>query len=204
MCTDFPLMQTELVASIPLFVDHTEANLVSYDITPTGCINACFKDNRTVCAQVTEDTVRQFVRLAAQEKAPRFLRFLRMITMPNDQVIKRNQMMVLQALAEKEAALLLYNDPQEQAERKELIEAQVTGCHFHHLHAFTTSTSTSPPPFPSPYRTTSTTRAAVWCTTWSSSGCSRSAAPARTRRARCSSASCCPSPISFSSACSPS
>ena len=68
MCTDFPLMQTELVASIPLFVDHTEANLVSYDITPTGCINACFKDNRTVCAQVTEDTVRQFVRLAAQEK----------------------------------------------------------------------------------------------------------------------------------------
>ena len=36
MCTDFPLMQTELVASIPLFVDHTEANLVSYDITPTG------------------------------------------------------------------------------------------------------------------------------------------------------------------------
>ena len=118
MCTDFPLMQTELVASIPLFVDHTEANLVSYDITPTGCaccggsntraerrpalplsslprsslsrcINACFKDNRTVCAQVTEDTVRQFVRLAAQEKAPRFLRFLRMITMPNDQVIKR-------------------------------------------------------------------------------------------------------------------
>ena len=89
MCTDFPLMQTELVASIPLFVDHTEANLVSYDITPTGCINACFKDNRTVCAQVTEDTVRQFVRLAAQEKAPRFLRFLRMITMPNDQVIRR-------------------------------------------------------------------------------------------------------------------
>lgn len=38
---------------------------------------------------MTEDTVRQFVRLAAQEKAPRFLRFLRMITMPNDQVIKR-------------------------------------------------------------------------------------------------------------------
>ena len=42
-----------------------------------------------MCAQVTEDTVRQFVRLAAQEKAPRFLRFLRMITMPNDQVIRR-------------------------------------------------------------------------------------------------------------------
>ena len=44
-------------------------------------------------------------------------------------MIKRNQMMVLQALAEKEAALLLYNDPQEQAERKELIEAQD---HIHH------------------------------------------------------------------------
>ena len=86
-------MQTELVASIPLFVDHTEANLVSYDITPTGCINACFKDNRTVCAQVTEDTVRQFVRLAAQEKAPRFLRFLRMITMPNDQAIKHHSIL---------------------------------------------------------------------------------------------------------------
>ena len=48
---------------------------------------------------------------------------------PALQVIKRNQMMVLQALAEKEAALLLYNDPQEQAERKELIEAQD---HIHH------------------------------------------------------------------------
>ena len=46
-----------------------------------------------MCAQVTEDTVRQFVRLAAQEKAPRFLRFLRMITMPNDQVIKRHSIL---------------------------------------------------------------------------------------------------------------
>ena len=28
------------------------AHLVSYDISPTGAINAIFKDNRTVCAQV--------------------------------------------------------------------------------------------------------------------------------------------------------
>ena len=45
------LMQTALVSSIPTFLGHTEARLVSYDISPTGTINAIFKDNRNVCKQ---------------------------------------------------------------------------------------------------------------------------------------------------------
>ena len=44
--------QHELVHSLSLFVKHTQANLVSHDVSPTGCINAVFKDNRTVCTQV--------------------------------------------------------------------------------------------------------------------------------------------------------
>jgi hypothetical protein len=51
-------MQLELVPSLPTFVEHTRAHLVSHDISPTGCINAIFKENRTVCAQVEEGTVR--------------------------------------------------------------------------------------------------------------------------------------------------
>jgi hypothetical protein len=41
-------MQAELAPSLPLFVGHAEAHLVSHDISPTGCVNAVVKDNRTV------------------------------------------------------------------------------------------------------------------------------------------------------------
>ena len=44
-------MQLELVPHLDAFVEHTHAHLVSYDISPTGCINAIFKDNHSVCAQ---------------------------------------------------------------------------------------------------------------------------------------------------------
>ena len=47
-------MQSEMVPHLPLFVEHTRAHLVSYDISPTGAINAIFKDNRTVCAAINE------------------------------------------------------------------------------------------------------------------------------------------------------
>ena len=41
-----------LVSSVPIFLTHTEAQLVSHDISPTGCITTVFADNRAVCAQV--------------------------------------------------------------------------------------------------------------------------------------------------------
>ena len=58
-------MQLELVEWMDLFVEHTRGHLVSHDISPTGCINAIFHDNRTVCAQVEEVTVRSFVDMGA-------------------------------------------------------------------------------------------------------------------------------------------
>ena len=84
-------MQKALVPYLPNFLAHTEARLVATDISPTECITAVYKDNRIVCTQVGEDMVRHFVRLAATEHAPRYLRFLRMITVPNAIPNKRNQ-----------------------------------------------------------------------------------------------------------------
>ena len=52
--------------------------------------------------------VRNFTKMAAQEQAPRFLRFLRMVSVSAGAALPRNQCMVLQALSEREAALLLF------------------------------------------------------------------------------------------------
>jgi hypothetical protein len=114
-------MQAELAPSLPLFVGHAEAHLVSHDISPTGCVNAIVKDNRTVCAQIEDSSVRQFVKMAALEHAPRFLRFLKNLMCPCGQPIKRNQKFVLDALAEKEAALVLFNDEAGRRKRADLI-----------------------------------------------------------------------------------
>ena len=37
------------------------------DISVTGMINMIFKDNRAVCAQVSDSTIRHFVGLAADQ-----------------------------------------------------------------------------------------------------------------------------------------
>ena len=77
--------------SLSLFIVHTEATLVSYDISPTGCIDTICKDNRAACMKVSAETVRHFARLAAEAHAPRYLRFLRSITLPMGKAIPRNQ-----------------------------------------------------------------------------------------------------------------
>ena len=61
--------------------------------------------------------MRNFTKLAAHEQAPRFLRFLRMVSVADGAPLPRNQCMVLQALSEREAALLLFKTPEG---RKEL------------------------------------------------------------------------------------
>jgi hypothetical protein len=75
-----------------------------------------------VCAQIDEASVRQFVKMASVEHAPRFLRFLKNLMAPCGDPIKRNQKLVLDTLSEKEAALILFNDEQGRARRDELVE----------------------------------------------------------------------------------
>ncbi|KAL1529829.1 hypothetical protein AB1Y20_000761 [Prymnesium parvum] len=122
MCTGSPLMQSELVNNVPLFLEHVECNLVSHDISPTGLINTIFQDNRSVCAQVQEETVRLFVKMAALEQAPRFMRFLRMVVAPNGRTIERNATLVLQLLTEQDDAMLLFSGKEGIKQRASLIE----------------------------------------------------------------------------------
>lgn len=122
MCVGSPLMQAELVGYVPTFLEHVPCNLVSHDISPTGVINSIFQDNRSVCAQVQEDTVRLFVSLSAEQHAPRFMRFLRMVVGPNGRTIVRNATLVLQLLVEKDEALLLFNSKEGIRKRATLIK----------------------------------------------------------------------------------
>jgi hypothetical protein len=78
----FALTQNELAESIGVFVSHTEAQLVSHDISPTDAINAIVKDNRTACMKMSTDTAGHFAKLAAESHSPRYLRFLAMISLP--------------------------------------------------------------------------------------------------------------------------
>lgn len=129
MAVDFPLVQGELAQSLELFVSHTSANLVAYDVSPTGCINAIVQDNRDACTKVTMDTVRHFVEIAGQDHTPRHLRFLRMIVAPEGSVIKGNQDLVVEALADCKDALVLFNDAAGQEQRAKLIAVQVIAPH---------------------------------------------------------------------------
>jgi len=123
MVSGFAQLQAELVPAIPTFVAHVEANLVAYDISPTGTISATLRDNRAACAMVSVETIRHFVRLAAREHAPRFLRFLSLICAPAGVAIRRNQTRIMQALADKEAALVLFGSVAGRAERAKLVAA---------------------------------------------------------------------------------
>ena len=66
--------------------------------------------------------MRCFVELAAAQHAPCFIRFLRMLLTPEGSTIKRNQLLVLSCLNDKEAALLLYTDPSSRQRRDTLIK----------------------------------------------------------------------------------
>ena len=122
MATHFPVVQKALVSHVHTFIKHTEANLVASDISPTECLSAVYKNNRVVCTQVGENMVRHFVGLAAVEHAPRYLRFLGMITYPSGRPVRRCQTLVLSCLTEKEEALQLFNNEDELAYREQLVE----------------------------------------------------------------------------------
>jgi len=148
LASGYAQLQAELVSAIPTFVAHVEkkraaplpllgsrralsappfhARLIAHDISPTGTISAVLKNNRAACALVSVETIRHFVRLAAREHAPRFLRFLAMITSPTGTPIRRNQLLITQALTDNSAALVLYDGAAGRAERAVLLEARHT------------------------------------------------------------------------------
>ena len=100
----FPPGQSELSPRIPLFLEHSEAQLVAHDISPMGCVNAIFKDNYLACSSISLDTMRKAVKLAAQYHAPRFLRFLATLISPSGIKIQPNQTVILQCLVEESGA----------------------------------------------------------------------------------------------------
>ena len=77
---------------------------------------------RDACTRVTLETVRHFVHLAASERTPRHLRFLRMVIAPEGSVLRANQDLVVDALADCRDALVLYNDAKGEATRDALTE----------------------------------------------------------------------------------
>ena len=108
--------QSFLAPFLSMFLPDCEANLVSLDISPMGCINSTFKDNHANCAAIDHDAVYKVVQLAAQTHPPRMLRFLSNLIEAKGNVIVSNQLLIVQALDTKESALLLY-DSQQQREK---------------------------------------------------------------------------------------
>ena len=124
LCAGFKLTQQALVPQISSIVAQIELKLVCHDITPTGCLIAILKDNPQACLQISDELIRQFVRMAAESKAPRFLRFLRNITGPESHPISRTQLLVIQAISENQEVQLFFDDEEERKERDELIAAR--------------------------------------------------------------------------------
>ena len=123
LCSGFKVTQMALLGDITRIVSQTAYNLVSHDITPTGCLIAILKDNPQGCLQISDDLIRKFISLAAETKAPRYLRFLRNVTGTERQPMIRTQSLVMQGLSDNVSAQLLYNGEAGKAERNKLIEA---------------------------------------------------------------------------------
>ena len=121
MCVGLPPVQMEVVKHMDVFVQHAGAKLSAHDVSPSGLISAIHHGNRSACEQATEELINYFVDLAAAEHAPRYLRFLRMLVMPEGRThaaVSRNQSLVMQALRANKNALLLFNDGDGLRERK--------------------------------------------------------------------------------------
>ena len=123
LCAGFKVTQLALTPIIPTIVAHIDYSLVAHDITPTGCLNTIVKDNPTVCLSISDDLIRRFIRLAAENFAPRFLRFLRMTTGLEQRPIPRTQFFVIQGLSENADAQLLFDGEDGIARRSAMIDA---------------------------------------------------------------------------------
>jgi len=123
LCSGFKVTQVALLPEVAHLVSMTDLRLVAHDISPTDTLIAILKDNPQGCLQVGDDLIRKFMALAAETKAPRFLRFLRNITGPERQPLIRTQTLVMQALADHPAAQLLFNSAAGKAERRAMIRS---------------------------------------------------------------------------------
>ena len=125
MSNTFPLVQADLAKHLPTFGEHTQAQLLESDISPTECITTICDGNRDACIKVPAEMVRHFATLAGSTCKPRFLRFLRKIMMPTGDVsslIQRNMQLVISALVDARDVFVLFNDPAGRAERAQLME----------------------------------------------------------------------------------
>jgi hypothetical protein len=84
-----------------------------------------FRDNRQVCSQIEEKTIRHFVTIISERgQFPRYLQFFRIITMPEGRPLKRNQDLILKLMLEKdESVFIFFNDSEGRRQRQELIKA---------------------------------------------------------------------------------
>ena len=55
MCSNFRVAQAALLPEIDLMVSQIKYELVSYDITPTGCLITILDDNPTAYMQISDD-----------------------------------------------------------------------------------------------------------------------------------------------------
>jgi len=85
-------------------------------------ITEIFRDNRQVCSQIEERTVRHFSEIIANRgQFPRYLRFLQIIITPEGRSLKRNQDLVLKMLLKRgDKIFVLFDDPEGKKERNKL------------------------------------------------------------------------------------
>ncbi|KAL1510122.1 hypothetical protein AB1Y20_006454 [Prymnesium parvum] len=123
MTLEYSQLQQVLSTHKPLFLTHLEADLYTVDISPVGLITTVCRDNRVACLQADEAMIDKFVQMAAVGRAPRHVRFLRMLIDPQGRVIRRNQELIISKFAENSGALLLFNGKAGREERAKLIAA---------------------------------------------------------------------------------
>jgi hypothetical protein len=118
--------QFALLSSVDHIVQTIEYKLVAADVTPTECLIKILKGNPQGYAKISGDDttlIRKFTALAAESKAPRFLRFLGGLTGPNHSPILHTQTLILQSITENKNAQLLFAGEAGRKERAELIGA---------------------------------------------------------------------------------
>lgn len=113
--------QNLLLPFVPFYMTQMGAKLKAADT-----VSEIFRDNRQVCSQIEEDTIRHFAKIISDRgRFPRHIRFLQIIVRPEGRPLARNQNLVLAALLEKgPKCIILYNDAEGKEERARLIREQ--------------------------------------------------------------------------------
>eukprot|EP00299_Pterocystis_sp_00344_P020311 c9964_g1_i1.p1 GENE.c9964_g1_i1~~c9964_g1_i1.p1 ORF type:complete len:1731 (-),score=431.55 c9964_g1_i1:75-5267(-) len=113
--------QTILLKHVEFYMSQMGVKLKAADT-----LTEIFRDNRQVCSQIEEKTIRHFVTIISERgQFPRYLQFFRIIIMPEGRPLKRNQDLILKLMLEKEdKVMVLYNDREGRQLRRKLINDQ--------------------------------------------------------------------------------